>query len=96
MPATIATPLAEPLGCICPECDGSATEIVFYSAARDWETGEPLDAEEIACPACDGLGYLTTPATADEPWWRDVPLDDVPPEDAFTQALKFTITRGLR
>jgi hypothetical protein len=59
-----AAPADDPvIGNICPECEGAATEIVYHSAARDWDTGEYVDAEEIACPACDGLGYLTMPLT---------------------------------
>jgi hypothetical protein len=52
----------EALGNICPGCDGTGLEIIYHSAAVSWETGEPLDSEEIHCRTCGGGGYLTAPA----------------------------------
>jgi hypothetical protein len=57
----------EALGNICPGCNGTGLEILYHSAAVSWETGEPLDSEEIHCRTCGGGGYLTEPAfDADE------------------------------
>jgi hypothetical protein len=57
----------EALGNICPGCNGSGLETIYHAAARDWETGEPLDSEETHCRTCGGGGYLTEPAhDADE------------------------------
>ena len=64
LPALAPLPDDDPvIGCICPECNGGGTAIVCRSFLRDWDTGEYADTEEIACEACDGLGYLTTPLT---------------------------------
>jgi hypothetical protein len=54
------------LGAICPGCDGTGLEILYHSAAVSWETGEPLDSEEIDCRTCGGGGYLTAPAFDDD------------------------------
>jgi len=48
---------------LCPECAGHGSAEIALSAARDYETGEWLDAEAVICEACDGTGWLTTPIT---------------------------------
>lgn len=54
------------IGNICPECNGGGTEVVYRSFVRDWDTGEYVDTEEIACEVCQGVGYLTEPRTEED------------------------------
>lgn len=51
---------------LCPECEGYGSWTDDPSGARDWETGEYLDAVMIDCEACDGTGWLTAPITEDD------------------------------
>jgi hypothetical protein len=73
----------------CPARGGSAIEVVYHSAARDWETGEYLDFDEHPCPACDGTGRLAAPAM---PWWDGLPLPDLD-ETPREMAVRHTISR---
>jgi hypothetical protein len=81
---------AETATATCPVCGGSAVDVVYHSAARDWGTGEYLDCTEYPCPACDGTGRIATPAT---PNWHDgieLPdLDETPRE----MAVRYMIAR---
>lgn len=72
----------ETLGALCPECDCHGSIVIYHSMVRSWETGEYDDTEEIVCEACDGLGFLTTPADPDPDM-----------QEAHEKARRFTITR---
>lgn len=50
---------------LCPVCAGSGTVTIAHGYARDWETGEFNDTEDVPCDSCED-GLLFTPADAVE------------------------------
>lgn len=79
---TRVTRIDEPPWNTCPECDCHGSIVIYHSMLRSWETGEYLDTDEVPCPSCDGLGFLTTPADPDPDM-----------QEAHEKARRFTITR---
>lgn len=58
-PCAFAPSEAEQAANLCPECEGYGSWFFDPTGARDWETGEYLDAYGVPCNACHGTGWLT-------------------------------------
>lgn len=51
---------------LCPECEGYGSWFYDPTGARDWDTGEYLNAYAVPCEACGGTGWLTEPVTEED------------------------------